>query len=189
MLNWVEAKRWRVIVYIIATVGLAAGGGFMLNSALKYKASGEQAAEDAAAAQVELAQQANLPQRTLPPLETSDLWVERATAFAEQAFTWDADNYADVRQKTLAWADGEQAVADIEAMLPDAMPQVKSEGAVAAAWRTGASEVMLRLRQTVVRSAASGYAHGVGDHLLTIQLDQSGKVSGLTVVYTRGEVS
>ncbi|MDR3360388.1 MAG: hypothetical protein LBO20_07045 [Bifidobacteriaceae bacterium] len=189
MLNWIEAKHWRWIGFTVLSSVLAVLGGALLLDGLKAGANAKEAALAAAAVQTGLTEQADLPNQVLPPLETTDVHIERAAAFAAQAFTWSEDNYADVRREMLAWADSDKAEANIEAMLPDATPQVRSGGAVAAAWRTGPDEVTLRLRQTVVRQVEAGNAHGDADHLLTIRLNTVGKVISLTVVYARGEVS
>ncbi|MDR0594157.1 MAG: hypothetical protein LBG60_13085 [Bifidobacteriaceae bacterium] len=188
MLTWVEAKRWRVAVLAVLGLALATAGVWTLADSIRDKTAADKALQ-AAAGQTQPTGSDDQPTPAAAPIETTDPYVERAVRFAEQAFTWRIDTYAQTRAEALAWAGDDQGAADIEAMLPDAIPQVHSAGGAVAAWRIGANEVRLRLRQTVVRPIESDNVRGAADHLIAVQLDERGKVTGLSVVYARGEVS
>jgi hypothetical protein len=188
MLTWIEARRWRVAVFAVLGLAALAAGVFLLADGVKDKSAADKALR-AAAAGARPADQDEQPVQALPPIETTDPYIERAAAFIERAFTWRIDTYPDIRAKALAWAADDQAAADIEAMLPDVVPQAHSAGGVAAAWRTGADQVTLRLRQTVVRPVESGNARGGADHLITVKFNSAGEVTSLAAVYARGEVS
>jgi hypothetical protein len=188
MLTWIETRRWRVAVFAILGFAVLTAGVFLLADGVKDKLAADKALQ-AATVEARPAEPDEQPVQALPPIETTDPHIERAAAFVEQAFTWQIDTYPDTRAKAIAWAADDQAAADIETMLPDIAPQAHSVGGAATAWRTGANQVTLRLRQAVVRPVESGNARGSADHLITVGFNPEGEVTFLTAVYARGEVS